>query len=80
MVNATHYGHAVSAQTLVDNDGAPLATVTQTCGSWYIGTDTDGVVVAIDGDTGDVRSHGMFHAGNLASKLPERVVTPVALR
>jgi hypothetical protein len=47
--------------------------------AWLLGSDTDGVAVIIDRDTGEVRSHGVMHTGREQSALPFVLDTPVSL-
>ena len=77
LINIGKYGHAVSSGTLFDADGNTLATVTESCDTWWRGTDGDGTDVIVDGANGSVRSHGLVHAGQITSRLPAIVKTPL---
>lgn len=73
------YGEAVSPETLYDASGQRLATLTQSCDTWWLGTDEDGTWVIINSETGAVTSHGMVHPGQATSRLPATVVLPLSV-
>jgi hypothetical protein len=80
LINIEKYGQPLDPRTLFDAEGNALATVTHSCGSWWLGTDADGTLVTLDGVEGAVRSHGMLHPGQVTSRLPEVVKTPLVRR
>jgi hypothetical protein len=75
--NMHQYGARVAGTTLFDARGTRLATVDTSCDVWWMGTDSDGVAVIISQGTGEVRSHGTFHAGMATSALAAQVPTPL---
>ncbi len=79
LLNISRFGKSLPAVVL-DAADSPIATVDQSCGSWWVGKDANGVTVTIDGTTGDVRSHGAFHPGNVTSALPASVPLPLSTR
>ena len=78
LINIGKYGDSTSG-SLSDADGNTLATVTRTCDTWWRGMDGDGTDVIVNGATGAVRSHGLLHAGQVTSRLPAFVKTPLVV-
>ncbi len=78
--NISKFGErAQGSGVLRDATGTQVATITDTCESWAMGTDAQGVLVVIRRDTGDVTAHGNLHAGQELSKLPAKLALPLTL-
>jgi hypothetical protein len=80
--NISKYGARVggaSGAALRDAAGVEVATLTDTCETWAVGADMQGVVVIVRLDTGEVFAHGNLHAGQELSKLPPRLALPLTL-
>ena len=79
--NISKYGEALNEnQQLLDATGKVLATVTNTCDTWTLGTDANGVVVLIDRSNGMIVSHGLLHAGQPISTLVSPAAMPLTLK
>lgn len=74
------YGDSITPQMLVDGNGQPVAMVVQSCDSWWLGGDADGVGVILDSETGRILSHGTVHPGLDMSQLPDHLPPPFTLR
>jgi hypothetical protein len=78
--NISKYGApATGTGALRDGTGLHVATITDTCETWAVGTDMQGVVVIVRFDTGEVVAHGNLHAGQELSKLPPKLALPLAM-
>jgi hypothetical protein len=78
--NISKYGApSTSSGVLRDATGTQVATITDTCETWTMGTDAQGVLVIIRLDTGEVTAHGNMHPGQELSKLPEKLALPLTL-
>lgn len=79
--NIAKYGEPLSESTdLLDGAGTKVATVTNTCDTWALGTDAQGLTVLVRFDSGEVISHGTQHPGQALSQLPSVLALPVRLR
>ncbi len=79
--NIAKYGESLSAPTdLLDGTGTKVATITNTCDTWALGTDAQGLTVVVRIDNGEVISHGTQHPGQALSRLPSVLALPVRLR
>ncbi len=78
--NISKFGQSVATSGLLrDGTGAHVATITDTCETWAVGKDDDGVVVIVKTDTGEVIAHGNLHAGQELSKLPPKLALPLTV-
>jgi hypothetical protein len=77
--NLAHFGTPVGGAGLAlsDAQGATGARVTLRCGTWLRAVDAQGNVVVVQSASGEVRSHGLFHAGQPVSQLPFQLSMPL---
>lgn len=64
---------------LMSQDNAVGVQISNSMGTWLLGTDADDVSVIVDRNTGEVRSHGGVHLGYEKSALPSVLALPVSL-
>jgi hypothetical protein len=78
--NIAQFGQSAAPNSeLYDASDAPLATITNTCDAWIMGTDARGITVIINQGTGVVISHGSVHPGQPATLLPDVLQLPLHL-
>jgi hypothetical protein len=77
--NISKFGVEEQARPLRDGTGAQVATITNTCDTWALGKDNDGVWVIIRRDTGQTTSHGVTHPGQPVSRLAASLTLPLSL-
>ncbi len=79
--NIEKFGEPLTeARDLLDGAGVKVATITNTCDQWALGTDAQGLAVVVRLDSGRVISHGTEHVGQGLSRLPATLSLPVRLR
>lgn len=78
--NIQSFGRAENSKVVLDADGMFVATVTHSCDTWIVGADADGLIVIINRPSGQVGSHGLYHVGAPASRLPSLLRTPLATK
>jgi hypothetical protein len=64
--------------TMMDANGRIDGKLTHECGAWLLGMDPSGADVIIHRSSGEVRSHGTFHAGQPLSSLPSSLAVPLS--
>jgi hypothetical protein len=76
--NIVHHGSTLAKPEQLSAAGAAQGvSVTNSCGEWFLGTDSGGVTVFVSASSGEVRSHGQVHPGFATSTLPETLSLPV---
>jgi hypothetical protein len=69
-----------STAALYDGTGAHVASITNTCDDWALGTDEKGVTVIVHRATGLITSHGAVHPGQPLSSVASPLALPVQTR
>jgi hypothetical protein len=76
LYNIQQYGNQTPDEALHDASGRFVATASARCGTWRVGTDVNGVTITTDISSGEVRAHGMVHAGYPLTTLPASLPAP----
>jgi len=78
--NILHFGTQVSAMgvPLKTATGTTTALVQRRCGNWLMGKDDTDTTIVVHALTGEVRSHGEFHAGYPVTDLPATLSAPLS--
>ena len=78
--NILQFGESVSASglPLMTAAGATPALITRRCGNWLMGKDDTDTTIVLNALTGEVRSHGEFHAGYPLTDLPATLPPPLS--
>ncbi len=78
--NILDFGERISTAGLpLQSASGPVdALVTHKCGNWLMGKDSANITIVIHAVTGEVRSHGEFHAGFPTTSLPAALSAPLS--
>lgn len=75
--NIRKNGQDLAGAELRDGAGLTIGHASFGCSEWIMGVDADDTTIIVSARTGEIRSHGSMHAGNLSSQLGTTLSLPL---